>query len=371
MFSPAFISGISPACSSKLQRVVSEVPSNLCYQAVSLKTFFARTCVSSFAASFIYQQRLARRKKSSKMGLAALCRPSDADATKEYFSGKVVWITGASGGFGEALSVILSGSAPLRGLIISARRKPELERVKLRCQELCPGLEVAILPLDLSNLTELPTAAKVAEGFFGRVDVLVNNGGVGFRGLASETPTDIDSYVMNVDYFSGVALVKALLPDWLKRQSGHVVQVSSVQGFFGLPGRTAYAAAKHAAVGFYDALRAEVSDSGVFVTLVCPGYIATNHSQNAAKGEGVKYPEGHTNKGVDPEILSQKVLGAVSRKEPEFVPAALDARVARVLRTICPKLLFAIMRRRARKELKERLMMGENQEQASDNKKLL
>lgn len=305
------------------------------------------------------------------MGLAALCRQSDADATTDYFDGKVVWITGASGGFGEALSVILSRSAPVRGLIISARRKSELERVKLRCQQMRPGMDVAILPLDLSNLAELPSVAKVAVGFFGQVDVLINNGGVGFRGLACETPIDIDTYVMNVDYLSGVVLVKALLPEWLKRQSGHVVQISSVQGFFGLPGRTAYAAAKHAAVGFYDSLRAEVSHDGVCVTVVGPGYIATNHSQNAAKGDGVKYPEGHTTKGVEPEVLAQKVLGAVARRKPEFVPAAFDARIARVLRTICPTVLFAIMRRRAQKELNERLRMGDNQEQPpADNKKL-
>eukprot|EP00913_Durusdinium_trenchii_P032980 g30875.t1 len=170
-----------------------------------------------------------------------------------------------------------------KGIILSARREEALLRVKSACCQLAAELAVKVLPLDLAELKTLPQKASEAKKLFGEVDVLINNGGVGFRGLGP-----LDRW-LNVDYFSGVILTKSLLPDWLQRHRGHVVQVSSVQGFFGLPGRTAYAAAKHAAVGFYDALRAEVSERGVEVTTICPGYIATGHSQNAVKGEGAKY----------------------------------------------------------------------------------
>ncbi|CAK9010463.1 Dehydrogenase/reductase SDR family protein 7-like [Durusdinium trenchii] len=199
----------------------------------------------------------------------------------------VVWITGASGGFGEALALALAKAAKPKGIILSARREEALLRVKSACCQLAAELAVKVLPLDLAELKTLPQKASEAKKLFGEVDVLINNGGVGFRGLGEETSIEVDQLVMNVDYFSGVILTKSLLPDWLQRHRGHVVQVSSVQGFFGLPGRTAYAAAKHAAVGFYDALRAEVSERGVEVTTICPGYIATGHSQNAVKGEGV------------------------------------------------------------------------------------
>jgi len=204
----------------------------------------------------------------------------------EYFDGKVVWITGASGGFGEALALSLAKDAKLKGLILSARRQDALERVKESCLKMARELQVEVLPLDLAKIDSLPQAAAEAKNFFGEVGILINNGGIGFRGLGEETEIEIDQMVMNVDYFSGVVLTKSLLPDWLEKGQGHVVQVSSVQGFFGLPGRTAYAAAKHAALGFYDSLRAEVADRGVYVTTVCPGYIATGHSQNAAKGAG-------------------------------------------------------------------------------------
>eukprot|EP00928_Gymnodinium_smaydae_P092058 TRINITY_DN75838_c0_g1_i1.p1 TRINITY_DN75838_c0_g1~~TRINITY_DN75838_c0_g1_i1.p1 ORF type:complete len:304 (-),score=54.49 TRINITY_DN75838_c0_g1_i1:5-883(-) len=270
-------------------------------------------------------------------------------AVAEYFNGKVVWITGASAGLGEALCLALCEQACPKAVIVSARTEAKLEKVRARCQQLRPGVDVLVLPLDLADLSSLQPAAKAALARYGRVDVLINNGGVGFRGLCETTPLAQDQYVMNVDFFSGVALVKALLPGWLSGCPGHVVQISSVQGFFGLPGRTAYSAAKHAAIGFYDSLRAEVSDAGVSVTVVGPGYIKTGHSENAVVG-GARYPEGHTAKGVPPEDLARDILLAAAQKRPELVPAALDARVARQLRNCFPPLLFWVMRRRARKE---------------------
>lgn len=293
--------------------------------------------------------------RAEAMGSSASRRSQkDVDAVRNYFDGKVVWITGASGGLGEALSVELSRAAEPSVLVLSARRELELERVRRRCLEVQPELEVAIWPMDLEQVGELPEEAEKAIVRFGRIDILVNNGGVGFRGIASETSLDLDQRVMNINYFSGVALTKALLPEWLASSSGHVVQISSVQGFFGLPGRTAYAAAKHAAIGFYDSLRAELADTGVSVTTVCPGYIKTGHSANAVRGSGGGYPEGHTSKGVPPESIAWETLVATSRGRAELVSAALDAKLARVLRSCCSPVLFWVMRRRARKELRER-----------------
>ncbi|CAK8990421.1 Dehydrogenase/reductase SDR family protein 7-like, partial [Durusdinium trenchii] len=161
--------------------------------------------------------------------LAGSFQHKDLVVMEEYFSDKVVWVTGASAGFGEALCIALCQSAKPGGLILSARRKDELERVRSRCLELFPNLNAEVLPLDLSDLSRLGPVAERAKGLFGRVDVLVNNGGVGFRGLGQETSIEEDQHVMNVDFFSGVVLTKALLPEWIQRQSGHVVQISSVQ----------------------------------------------------------------------------------------------------------------------------------------------
>merc|ERR1712146_555185 len=98
----------------------------------------------------------------------------------------------------------------------------------------------------------------------------------------------------------------------------------------------------------------ELADTGVAVTVVCPGYIKTNHSSNAVRGSGGGYPEGHTSKGVPPEQLARETLLATAQKKPELVSAALDARLASVIRALCPAFLFSVMQKRARKELKER-----------------
>mmetsp|Transcript_25696 Transcript_25696/g.59914 ORF Transcript_25696/g.59914 Transcript_25696/m.59914 type:complete len:385 (-) Transcript_25696:47-1201(-) len=323
-----------------------------------LNTFSAASLVGACTAIS------AARAKSGKDKSRRTCRSAgmwpfsskiDGKAIEKYFQNKVVWVTGASGGFGEAVCVELCRAAAIKGLVLSARNEDQLERVKQRCVDAGNGRidanSLVVLPLDLSALDKLPAKAAEAQKSFGKIDVLVNNGGVGFRGVSWESSLDLDQEVMRVDYFSGVCLVKALLPSWMEARSGHVVQVASVQGFFGLPGRTAYAAAKHAALGFYDSLRAEVGDFGINVTTVCPGYIRTGHSANAVRTSS-GYPEGHTNKGVDPVELALEMLTAVARQRPEFVSAAIDAQAARYLRVLCPSLLFAIMRKRARKERK-------------------
>lgn len=249
----------------------------------------------------------------------------------------------------------LCAQAPsLRALVLSARRVEELERVKRLCLELRPGVQIHVLPLDLADIESLGAAAATAAKLVspGNVDVLINNGGVGFRGFVAETDVATDRRVMDVDFLSGVALVKALLPSWTEARSGHVVQVTSVQGFFGLPCRSAYAAAKHAVFGFYDSLRAEVAEDGISVTTVAPGYIKTGHSLNALRGDGTIYGklDETTNKGVAPEELAPRILSGVARRKAELVDAPLDARLARLIRHLCPSLLLCIMRRRAKKE---------------------
>jgi short-subunit dehydrogenase len=231
-----------------------------------------------------------------------------------YFSGKIVWITGASSGIGEALAYEWSRLGAR--LILSARRKSELERVKAACanSDLC-----TIMPMDLSKSSEISLTADLVLRQFGSVDILVNNGGISQRSSVIETDMEVDRRIMEVDYFSGVMLTKRLLPAMVAKGSGHIVAVSSIVGMFGFPMRSAYSAAKHAIHGFYETVWAELHEKGIRVTVVCPGRILTNVSLHALTGNGLphgKMDHGQEN-GISAETCARKIIKAVRRNRKE------------------------------------------------------
>jgi len=198
---------------------------------------------------------------------------------------KVVWITGASSGIGEALTYEMAKQGAK--VILTSRREKELERVTKNC----PGNpdNYKILPLDLSQPEALEAAAQKTEKIFGQIDILINNAGISQRSLVNQTILDVDRTIMEVNFFGAIALTKYVLPSMIARKSGHIVVVSSITGKFGTPLRSAYAASKHALHGYFDSLRSEVWQDNIKVSLICPGYIKTNVSINALKGDGSKY----------------------------------------------------------------------------------
>jgi short-subunit dehydrogenase len=196
-------------------------------------------------------------------------------------SGKIVWITGASSGIGEALAIAWSREGAT--VILSARDAKELERVRGLCAN--PERHV-VRPLDVIDPDAIQQAAADVLRDHGRVDILVPSAGVSQRSLAEETDLSIDRRIMEINYFGTIALVKAVLPSMIARRSGHIVPISSVIGYVGVPLRSAYSASKHALHGFFNTLRAETHKYGIRVTIVCPGYIRTKVSENALRGDG-------------------------------------------------------------------------------------
>jgi short-subunit dehydrogenase len=232
---------------------------------------------------------------------------------------KVIWITGASSGIGEQLSYELARKGCR--LILSARRKEELERVKGNC---LPAVQpyIRILPLDLTASHTLKLSAEAAVQLFGHVDILINNGGISQRSFAKDTSIDVDRKIMEVNFFGTIALTKALLPHFLTRRQGHIVTVSSLTGIFGTPYRSTYAASKHALHGFFDSLRAElwkdVRDS-IVVTMICPGFIHTPITLSAVTGDGTplgKMDEAQF-KGKPADWCARKIVKAIKSKKEE------------------------------------------------------
>ena len=238
------------------------------------------------------------------------------------FSSKTVWITGASSGIGEALAYEFSKLGAK--IILSARRKEELERVKANCSN---SEKVIIQSLDLARHDEIKEiAGKVIEQA-GPVDILINNGGISQRSLAKDTPLDIDKKIMDINYFGTIALTKEVLPLMLARKEGHIVTITSLTGKFGAPLRSAYAASKHALHGFFDTLRSETWRENINVSLICPGYVHTNVSVNAltANGKAQNSMDPETASGMKPEDLAKSIIKTIQNKKEELVIGGKEA----------------------------------------------
>jgi len=252
---------------------------------------------------------------------------------------KVIWITGASSGIGEALAV----AAARRGakVVLTARRATELERVK----GLCAPAQAAVLPLDLLKLGDPAAALREAEKFFGPVGVLVNNAGISQRSKVLDTSLDVYRQIFELDFFATVALTQAVLPGMIQRKGGHVVVVSSVVGYISSAMRSGYAAAKHALHGFYDAARAEHWRDGVRFTLACPGYVKTNVTLNAVDGKGGKWGKMDPSiaNGVEPSICAEKIWRAVE-KDKEEVLVGKEALVVYLKRYLPALFSYAVNR---------------------------
>ncbi len=197
------------------------------------------------------------------------------------FKDKVVWITGASSGIGKALAIELSNHKCQ--LILSARREKVLNEVKQQCSS---PENIRILPFDLADYLNMSNVCKQALQYFGKIDLLINNGGISQRSLIIETDISVDKKLMEVDYLGTVALSKAILPHFIENKSGHFVTVTSLMGKFSSPYRSAYCGAKHALHGFFDALRMEHQNDNIKVTMICPGFVNTNIARNALTGDG-------------------------------------------------------------------------------------
>jgi dehydrogenase/reductase SDR family member 7B len=256
------------------------------------------------------------------------------------FPDQIVWITGASSGIGEALAHQFAAEGAR--LVLSSRRREELERVRQACPR---AGEHLVLPLDLARSDTFPAAAAGVLARFGRIDVLVNNGGVSQRARVADATLEVERALMEVNYFGPVALTKAVLPTMLAQRRGKIAVVSSVMGYLGTPGRSTYAAAKHALHGYFDSLRFEVWREGVSVMLACPGYVRTAVSRNALGGSGEKHDrmDAKTERGIAPEECAAAILEGIARGREEIHVGGKEI-YGIYLKRFAPRLLSRIVR---------------------------
>ena len=242
----------------------------------------------------------------------------------DFFCDKTVWITGASSGIGEALAVLLAGRGA--SLVLSGRNETALQHVADRCSTTDTSAKHLIKAFDISEHAAFPNVVEHVRKRVGHIDVLINNAGVGQRAAAISCDPDVVRRIMNVNFFGTVFLTQALLPSMIRRGTGRIVVVSSVLGKFHLPGRSAYGASKHALQGYFNTLRTELFGSGVGITIVYPGWIATSISQNAltANGTAFRQATGISSKKMSAEVCAQHIVNAIASGKNEAMMGGLE-----------------------------------------------
>ncbi len=188
------------------------------------------------------------------------------------WNGKRVFLTGASSGIGEALAVALAKKGATLGLV--ARRKELLNDLAKRCEK--AGGTARFFACDVTD--EDAVAATVADFIheFEHIDILIANAGIGGNNAETRAlnPSAVKK-VIDINLLGAVNSVHAVLPAMLKRGSGHLVAISSLAGFRGLPRSAAYSASKAGMTAFFESVRLDTRHSGVDVTIIQPGFIKT------------------------------------------------------------------------------------------------
>lgn len=191
---------------------------------------------------------------------------------------KVVLITGASSGLGQELAYIFAKNN--YNLLLVARNKEQLEYTKSKCLELLNNnINIQVFVADLENLNNIDNLIKYTIDHFGRLDILINNAGLGMWQLNKDTSLEQHKKIFDINYFAPIYLINNFLP-YLQKTCGIVLNISSVQGFLAMPYHAAYVASKHALNGFIRTIRLE--EPNIKFILHMPGWIdGTNLRKNA------------------------------------------------------------------------------------------
>lgn len=260
------------------------------------------------------------------------------------FKDKIVWITGASSGIGAGMAEAFS----LEGakLILSGRRSDALAEVAKKCNTLGANGVISIA-FDTTDYDTLPDIVAKAIAHWGQVDVLVNNAGISQRSKILDTDMETYRKIMEVDLFAPIALTKLVLPHMIERGEGLVVANSSMAGIAGVKMRSGYCAAKHAMHGFFDTLRAEYYDEGIRVSMVVPGFVRTNVTLNALKGDGsvnAKQEAGNSG-GISAEEAGKQILAGLKKGKPDIYVGNGKPMLVPWIKRLWPNLLYKMMRK--------------------------
>lgn len=269
--------------------------------------------------------------------------------TQRDVADKVVVITGAAGGLGQALARSFAAA----GARIAALDRDAVGAEVLAAELRSDGRQALSLGCDVTDVVACErTMASVIETW-GRIDVLINNAGISHRSAYIRTSPAVIRRVMEVNFFGSVHCTRAAL-NALRQSRGLIIVISSVAGFAPLIARTGYSAAKHALHGFFESLRTELVDDGVDVLMVCPSFIETGLDRNALGGDG--QPARHEKQIVggraQPEEVAAKILRAAQSGKHLLLPGRM-AKLSWWVSRLAPGYYARSMARRLHGEMND------------------
>ena len=232
--------------------------------------------------------------------------------TSHTFKDQVVIITGAPSGIGRELTLQFARHGA--SLVLAARDHSRLAELQHECEKL--GSRAIAVPTDVTSPEQCAVLIRKTLESFHRIDILINNAGVTMYGNFEDVQDlGVFETLMKVNYLGSVYCTHFALPH-LKNTRGRIVGISSLTGKTGVPTRSGYAASKHAMAGFFDTLRIELAGSGVSVTMIYPGFVATAMREHALDIHGKPLGTSHLNESnvMPVEKCAAMILTAADKR---------------------------------------------------------
>jgi short-subunit dehydrogenase len=258
------------------------------------------------------------------------------------FQGSVVVITGASAGIGLEIARMLAREGA--SLALAARNPALLGEAAESCRAL--GAKVLAVSTDVADREQCRELIEKTVTEFGRIDTLINNAGISMHARFDEL-RDIDAVerITAINYFGSVYCTWFALP-YLKKTRGRLVAISSLTGRNGVPTRTLYSGTKHAMAGFFDSLRIELRDEGVSVTVIYPGFVATDIAERALGPDGKPLGTRPVVKNaiMTVEECARQTIDAIAHRKREVIMTR-RARLGMLMKAIWPDIVDRIAER--------------------------
>ncbi len=265
------------------------------------------------------------------------------------FNNKICLVTGASSGIGKALSQKLNSLGAI--VILTARNRENLDMVKACCTY--PD-KIRILPFDMEEIKTIESFAREAWNLFHSIDFVFLNAGMAIRDMIHLSDLEMVYKVMNINFFSQVALSKALLPYMREKKQGRFIVTSSLCGKFGVPKLSAYSASKHALHGFFESLRAEYESEGIKVTMITAGLVKTDITVHALNGNGTinGKMQASVAGGISPESCACEIVQAVAAEKYEALVGGIE-KYSVLIKRFFPGLLRMAISKHPMKKLRD------------------